>query len=701
MQANATCAAALAILATDQRTNDQHTQTSHTALLERSLRIIRFILTSHHVGGGQATDGKTWGNSWISALTLERLMHAIDALGNLLPEREQVLLQKVLLSESDWLLHHYTIVAGLVENNKPESNLWNGCLLHRTALMYPDAPRSAEYQAKGTQFLLNGLSTPADAEDNRRVAGRPLSDWHVGANLFESMACNHHGYLNIGYMVIPLSNIAMLYFSCRINGWEVPEALEHNAAKLWNLVKACTFSDGRLWRIGGDSRARYCYCQDYGIPTWLWAQDSLQDHEASTFENGWLQQLETETAHNADGSFLSARLHELKSVSPLYYARLEGDRACAISMGAYWHRWLDAQPNPGKDEVIEPPTPILEWSDAYHGSALLRSPNRLASWTWRAAQPPQGHCLPPESSDLAEWRGNLGGLVKGLGVVNAVQCSFEQMEQFSNGFATSGSYTVETSQFIEEGRTPETVARVEIASVALPDDQTVIVLQRARTIGRTCLREVKGLFLQIPNDLYNGMQRTYTHDGGSLKLVSCPGLEATHPIPGDWLSINDKLSVVRAYGPPLSIYRPATRQITIRTDAKQPHTERAGGSLYVDEICSSCQSDNVTHEADTELFDLGCVILANSDAVTTAQKVEANFAKKITLTHPDARGLQITGADSNEYVCIVNFSEKTITETCPYHSSNNRKILAGKSTTDSPVTTELTIPAGQVCVVRL
>ena len=32
--------------------------------------------------------------------------------------------------------------------------------------------------------------------------GKPVSEWFMGANFFPNYALDHHGYLNVGYMVI-------------------------------------------------------------------------------------------------------------------------------------------------------------------------------------------------------------------------------------------------------------------------------------------------------------------------------------------------------------------------------------------------------------------------------------------------------------------------------------------------------------------
>ena len=69
------------------------------------------------------------------------MMHAVDAIYELMTDRDREMLRKVLISESDWLLKEWPVVANPASeptHNRPESNIWNGALLHRTAMMYPD-----------------------------------------------------------------------------------------------------------------------------------------------------------------------------------------------------------------------------------------------------------------------------------------------------------------------------------------------------------------------------------------------------------------------------------------------------------------------------------------------------------------------------------------------------------------------------------
>ena len=706
MQANNTAAAAFSVLATDPALDPERADMSRDEMLTWALRLIRFSLHSHKAGGSVTTDEQPWGHSWISALCLERMMHGVEALNECLTDEDRDILGRVLVSECDWLMDEYhrgatetpgAITAGLVQHNHPENNLWNGCLLHRTARMYPDVERRDEYLEKGTAFLLNGISVEADADAAEVIAGRPLSAWHVGPNFFPSYALNHHGYLNVGYMAICLSNIAMLHFSCRAHGWTAPDGLYHHARELWQLVKSCTFPDGRLWRIGGDTRVRYCYCQDYAVPTWLWARDCLGDTDTEALEAGWLGILETEAEANPDGAFLSARLAELESLSPLYYTRLEGDRAVSMSMGAYWRRQspaaADAAGATAAAAPVEPVRLLSSWSDDYHGSMMVRGSNRLASWTWRAGQPPQGQCLPPWASSMAEWRGNLAGCVQGLGEVHEARCKPLQNDSFEGGFATFGRVTVHSRQPFAEGDADADVADIDLACVALPDDRTVVVLQRASVGPRTWLRTVKGLFLQVPNDVFNDMQRSGTDEAGRFTLRGCPETAQTRVVNGDWVNLDGCLSVLRVYGPPLVIHQPAQRQIGIRGK------ERAGGQLYADEICCGCAVGMQAVEPRTVLFDLGVALWSGVDAELTQRLMGEDPPRVVSTAGSDVRQLVLRGPDRRWYRILVNYGgTEAALALVPVREQWPRVLAGGATRRDTAEGMQAVVPPESVVV---
>ena len=118
--------------------------------------------------------------------------------------------------------------------------------------------------------------------------------------------------------------------------------------------------------------------------------------------------------------------------------------------------------------------------------------------------------------------------------------------------------------------------------------------------------------------------------------------------------IDDRLSVVRVYGPPLAINRPAQRQICIKPYVHRPHTERAGGNLYVDEICLGVENEGRWYDAATDLLDLGALVLTGVSAVETADLARAG-AQRLPCAAEGVRAVRCRGGDGVGYVVVANF----------------------------------------------
>jgi hypothetical protein len=538
VQTNQKSLGAMAVLAADPETDEQAVGCSREALLDKALRALRFSLASHVSGDHHCTDGTQWGHTWISGLGIERMMHGVQAIEAELTDADREGLVRAICSDADWLLDLPTqgTLWAHEGGNKPESNIWNGAICARAAGLAPDHPHAAAWTEKAHLNFLNGISIPADAYDETVIAGKPVREWHVGPNFFPSYALDHHGYLNVGYMIICLSNIAMLHYGFGLEGIDLPESLYHHAPDLWQVVRNFIFEDGRLARIGGDTRQRYCYCQDYLLPTLLWVSEYLGDEEAVAFERGALGLIQQEQAHNNDGSFLSERLQTIRATNPYYYTRLESDKAVVLSMNAFWRRVFtpDAVSSVGRGLVPRRPlsattdgavqalrtqtSPALQktWQESDHGAVLHRSPRRLASWSWRAAEAPQGLCLPPDRSDLAEWCENLGGRVAVAGEQGKRTVLTHSQKLFHGGFITTGTMADSTKAYFAEGWTSQEPVAHKLAVVALPDERTMVILEHCRVHTRTYLREIKGLKLNVPNDLFNGFRRVYTTQAGEV-----------------------------------------------------------------------------------------------------------------------------------------------------------------------------------------
>jgi hypothetical protein len=656
IQTNQKAFSAYAILATDPNTDIKITRLSRRQLLEDAKALLRFCLYTHYEGDYLCNDNKHWGHTWLTSVGTERMMHGIEAIWDELTEQDKSQLRRVQLSEADWLLDNYPVLAGLVENNRPESNIWNGAVLQRAALMYPDAPRATEYQKKALHFFVNGISLDYDAASEKKYDGKKVLELYEGDNFFRSFALDHHRYMNMGYIVIALSHIAMLHYAYKNKGLPAPEALYHHAIDAWELVKLCTFPDGRLLRVGGDNRVRYCYCQDYLLPVWFFMREHFGNEACEGWEHGWLEMIKTEMRANGDGSFLSARCGALDEISPLYYTRLEADRACSLSLGIYWRRKYGEQETPCPSGCLT----TGEWADDYHGACLVKSEKRIASWVWRAAELPTGLCLPTSESNLAEWRENLGGQLRGYGMHNYQTLVTHQEHTFHGGFVTSGMTAAISDLFAAEGQHSEIFAYNDIACAALPDDASMVVLQHARAATRSYLTAQKGLYLNIPNDVFNGCQRSYYTENGSIQLTGADGHDELICLKSRWVNVDDKLSTALIYGAgELVINHPQKRQIGIKREVIEDG-EGSGdiGMLFCDEICADFREGRWVEDRGKTLFDLGFIVRVNTTHEQTAHYIaENNVAPVIFPGKMQLRGVVVIGADGIRYALLANFGE--------------------------------------------
>lgn len=607
--------------------------------LETALKLLRYSLETHIAGSYHVTDGDDvrWGHTWISALGVERMMHGVLAIWQHLTDYDKALLRDVLISEADWLLENHPVKADPIKN-VPESNMWNGALLYRTSVMYPDAPNAAAYREKGLSFILNSISTPSEQYSAVIYEGKPMSEWFVGGNFFDSFALYHHSYLNVGYMVVTLSNAAMLHFTLRQMGITPPPALYHNFEKVWRLVRSALFDDGRLFRFGGDTRVRYCYCQDYLLPAMAMACDAFGDNTDS-FERGWIQILRREMEDSGDGSFLSKRCELFLERSLLYYTRLESDRAVSISFAAYYRYLYNSfcEPYGCGSYTVDPDWRKQQnsWHDDFHGSCFIRDSKRFASFTWRAAEPPQGMCVPLCDSSLAEWKNNMTSFVTGDGYNDSNTVIEHHDRMLEGGFITSGRYVSTTEGLLAEQTSSEKTICNSIAFAALPDEATVVTLQYATAVKNVSLTSVKGLYLNIPNDVFNKFKREYIESGD-----------------GRYICVDGKLGVVSIYGDPLTVHKPPYRQIGLR---KMPYKDR--GMLHCDEICTTLQLTPRRYQKNECVFDFGVVVVAGAGVKETAEvKV-----KKLDTDNPLCRMVSVTGQNGIEYIIAANFGYEPLT----------------------------------------
>jgi len=627
----------------------------------RALAALRFSLASHVSGDYHCTDKTTWGRTWISGLGIERMMFAIRLLDPHLTDDDRRALRRVLIDEAEWILdgyhrHNQSTIGGhrwaSQGLNVPESNIWNGAILWRAASMYGDHPRADEFRERAHLFLVNSVSVPGDAENETVLAGKTVRERHLGDNFFPHYALDHHGYCNVGYMAICVSNAAMLHFDAIGFGWPAPETLYHHQADLWAVLRRMVFADGRLARIGGDTRLRYTYCQEYLLPSLIFAADRFGDHHALSLADRQLAMIEREAEFCGDGSFYSQRLEKLASHTPYYYTRVESDRSCSLAQLCV-HLALTELPEPA-DEPFEASV-SGGWHEPEYGAILHRTARRLVSVAWRGFHGPIAFCQSPSDGHTAEWERNLSGWVE---VLNhryreaprppAIRIEKTAGEPIDGGFVATGVFRESAHVELAEGWSSEDCIRHAIAYAALPDGRTLVGLQHAVTADRRLfLGRIEGMGLNLPNDLYNDFRRRIVTAKGETMIESPPSRDELVPLETAWINIEGTIGAIGLYG---------ADQMFLRRSA-----DRLGGpahpSLYVERFCFGARQGVFDTPPCTVVLDVGWAVLADADPATTQRFHDSSGMAQMPMSGDRVRAVRIRGTDDNLYTVIANFSD--------------------------------------------
>jgi hypothetical protein len=200
---------------------------------------------------------------------------------------------------------------------------------------------------------------------------------------------------------------------------------------------------------------------------------------------------------------------------------------------------------------------------------------------------------------------------------------------------------------LPEGWHGDSSALHQIAFTALPDAHSVVGLQHCRTVDhRTYLAAIKGLHLNLPNDLFNGFERRLATAEGEVMLGCPPISEQVVDLCSPWANVDGRLGVVGLYG---------AEQLVVHQSPR-----RLGGryaSLYVDEICYPCELGTRSFGPNTVILDVGWAVLSNVGCDGTRRLhqsralVEADIGTGI-------RGVIVRGLDGHNYAVVANFSNE-------------------------------------------
>ncbi len=559
IEATALYAFTLGLAATDDAFDLDSCAQSRDQCLDDALAAFRWCLHTHAAHEGDIPDGPAWGGTGMSPKMADQLALSAEVLDGALEDGDRDRLARLIEYEADqnillpYHLEHVDhgfyrkrppVPTQRFGNSYPESNAWRACILARALLADPAHENAGEWRESMLTYFANALSVPADAEDETLYDGRPLREWHAGANLHPSFALEHHGFFHPGYVNRALLSLFSAYYAFEDAGEAPPDLLMLHVPEVWDVQRRLLLWRGRLAYPAGNDYPRYCWGLLYLLPVLVFAQHELADPVARWAEMRLAELLMREQEQNGDGSFCAQRLgawrqcierqaglRPTRPAASVYY-RTQVDTAYYLALAYWWHRRGGEVEPPDDDQVAEELAEPFVERDC--GVVFHRGRHRFASWSWNAhGAGVQGLVIPEDGDHLAEWEGNLVSrfYVRHASTDRRVLAHHEYV--FPGGLATCGSLATAEDQIVHT-----------VAFAALPDGRTTIFLTHALAVRPAELIGQEGMCLNVANDVFNENRRVlYSQDG----QVDLPGVGAESQeltLNGPWLNVDGMLGIV-------------------------------------------------------------------------------------------------------------------------------------------------------------
>ncbi len=590
----------------------------HLALPElkrRAASALRFILAGHVSRPPKTAGAQSWGRHWGSPILIERLANLVACLEPWLPEAERATWRAVLEDEADYLLTApiETNRFGLRGETHGERNYWRGSLLFRAARLDPGHPRAAAWLDRSSLYCLNALSMPADADSAALVDGRPLRDWHQGANMHPGALFEHHGVLSLDYSIIAESFFVMAMIGVLRHGWTPTQALFHHMGDLWRFIRKCILPEGRIVCFG-KQRPRYTIMYHYALAGLVfWARHG-GDPGAWELAQALERVAEIDRAAAGDGSFHGARgegLRLLRADSrPYYYFRLEADAILARSYA--WLLLTAPAALPARGPTCGRPPRADELADPVvsqaAGLVMRRNSRALYAVYWHRsekaeADPALALVVPAGHGHRADWLSNLATIFKPLRNRHVVRAW--RTAACGGGFITAGQIDEGLPMPSDDGTAMLIDQR--LVFVMLPDGRALLRLEIARARQAVRLLEIAGLNLNLVNDIFTGNQFDLISAAGLHRIPGRGGADAEMEIHSPWVCLPGELGVVAAGGAP--------EPFVLATAAQR---RRAYESLLVERLYWPLRRAPRLYAAGEVILDTAAWLLPGAAAAETA-----------------------------------------------------------------------------------
>jgi hypothetical protein len=515
----------------------------------KATRAVRYAVTTHRTGGQKCTDGKPWGGSWQSAMWTATLGFGAWLIwDDLDPELRQGV-ERVVASEADRFLG-IKPPTGRWSDTKAEETGWNMVCLALAPSMFPAHAHAVAWRDKAIEYMINTLSVPQDAQDQRVVDGRPVSQWFAGANLHPDFTLENHGIFHPSYVGCSSYFMTQAAMYGTYGRQSIPEAATRHLMDTWKMLQAIilpggesAFPQGMDWELHGLSFINlYASLASY-------QKDAL----AARFENTCVQYLRAwQMMRQGDlaipGSRLGFTRHAICAEQAAYaYLAHQVFGPAVKPMSA--RKAASALRGVSHREYVE--------------FIAHRTGSKLASFSWKnrilgmvipigPGQEGNPHFTVPIANGFV---GSFELTPKGDASTKAVE---HQWSEPPSGFETTGSL------LMNGGALKQTL---RVTSVG---EGTVVYQDRVTALVDVTVSRELGVPVGIENDEVTGGRRVVDHRDGQ-RTFTWQQPQPAVALPGPWANVDGRLGVVVAAGSGLS-YRQAS--------GYDPHTAVCADVLY-------------------------------------------------------------------------------------------------------------------------
>jgi hypothetical protein len=512
--------------------SDALTPAETKGCLEKATGALRYVTATHLTGTKACSDGKHWGGNWQSALWTGTFGFGAWLLWDKLDAGLREELERVIAWEADRFLESKP-PSGLWGDTKAEENGWNLICIAIAANLFPGHPHAASWENKALEYMMNTLSTPQDLQDKTVVAGRPVCDWVVGANLQPDFTLENHNFFHPSYVACSsyfLTQTAMYYAYARRT---IPPAATHHLSDTWRMLQTIilpsaesAFPQGMDWELHGLSFIN------------LFASLGTYQHDpvAGRMEKICLQYMRAwQTMCQGDlavpGSRLGFTRHAICAEQAAYgylahkifgLAQKEGGPERVVVRGVFDYPFVDFIMQRTEDKFFS-----FSWKNKFMGMLIPLG---------------KGDQNPFFSAPNANgFTGSMELTPAGDGRTKVLE---HERRQLPNGFETAGTLLT------HGGRLKQTI---KVTSLG---EKTVIYEDRIVAMTNITVARERGVPLGIENDPISGGRRTVYYGAGQ-EVFDWNTPRTPMPLSGIWANVDGRLGIIAVAGSGL-VYSQAT-----------------------------------------------------------------------------------------------------------------------------------------------